>query len=396
MSNRSFDPPVTATHSGPLAGVRVIEFAGLGPAPMCGMVLADLGAHVLRIDRYDGPSAGQAILDGQRDILQRGRLPLAINLKRPEGCDAALQLVDRADLLIEGFRPGVMERLGLGPEVCLARRPELVYGRVTGWGQSGPLAQTAGHDINYLAISGALHTIGRKDSGPVPPLNLVADYAGGAMFLAVGLLAALLNARATGRGQVVDAAMTDGVAVLQALTLTMQAMGLWKDERQSNLLDGGAPRYDTYACADGRHVAVGALEPQFYSILLQGLGLADDERMQKPDDSSRWPVQRELIRGVLRTQARDYWVRMFEGSDGCLSPVLSLAEAPLHPHNQARSTFVEVDGLLQPGTAPRFSRSTVPGPARMPDAGADGRSSLARWGWTPDEIERLMSTGTAR
>ena len=396
MSTRSFDPPVTATHSGPLSGVRVIEFAGLGPAPMCGMVLADLGAQVLRIDRYDGPSAGQAILEGQRDILQRGRLPLAINLKRPEGCDAALQLVDRADLLIEGFRPGVMERLGLGPEVCLARRPELVYGRVTGWGQSGPLAQTAGHDINYLAISGALHTIGRKDSGPVPPLNLVADYAGGAMFLAVGLLAALLNARATGRGQVVDAAMTDGVAVLQALTLTMQAMGLWKDERQSNLLDGGAPRYDTYACADGRHVAVGALEPQFYSILLQGLGLADDERMQKPDDPGRWPVQRELIRGVLRTQVRDHWVRMFEGSDGCLSPVLSLAEAPLHPHNQARSTFVEVDGLLQPGTAPRFSKSTVPGPARMPDAGADGRSSLARWGWTPDEIERLMSTGTAR
>jgi len=396
MSIQTSAAPVSATRSGPLAGVRVIEFAGLGPAPMCGMLLSDLGAQVLRIDRYEGPSAGQSILDGHRDILQRGRLPIAINLKRPEGCDAARQLIDSADLLIEGFRPGVMERLGLGPEVCLARRPALVYGRVTGWGQTGPLAQTAGHDINYLAISGALHTIGRKDSGPVPPLNLVADYAGGAMFLAVGLLAALLNARATGRGQVVDAAMTDGVAVLQALTLTMRAMGLWKDERQSNLLDGGAPRYDTYACADGRHVAIGALEPQFYAKLLDGLGLADDERMQRPDDPARWAVQRELIGRVLRTQGRDYWVRVFEGSDACLSPVLSLDEAPLHPHNQARSTFVEIDGLLQPGTAPRFSESSVKRPPDIPEADANGRTSLAHWGWAPGEIERLMSTGAAR
>jgi len=381
--------------TGPLQGLRVVEFAGLGPAPFCGMLLADLGAQVLRIDRLGPPSAGAAMFDPQKDILQRGRTTLALDLKHPQGHAAALQLVAEADALTEGFRPGVMERLGLGPEPCLAANPRLVYGRMTGWGQHGPLAHTAGHDINYLAISGALHTIGRADGGPVPPLNLVADFGGGAMLLAVGMLAALLEARRSGLGQVVDAAMTDGAALLQAMTFSLRAMGQWQDERQSNLLDGGAPRYDTYLCADGRHLAVGPLEPAFNRQFLQGLGLADDPQMQTLDDRSLWPVQKARIAGVIAQRSRDEWVRLFEGSDACVSPVLTLVEAPEHPHNQARGTFVQAHGVLQPAPAPRFSRTPCPPVQPLPVAGL-GAQSLRAWGWQDGPIAALQNAGVLR
>ncbi|HEX5805620.1 MAG TPA: CaiB/BaiF CoA-transferase family protein [Macromonas sp.] len=378
---------------GPLSGLKVVEFAGLGPAPFCGMLLSDLGAQVLRIDRQGAPSAGAAMFDPRKDILQRGRQVLALDLKRAEGREAALRLIGEADVLIEGFRPGVMERLGLGPEPCLAANPRLVYGRITGWGQQGPLAQTAGHDINYLAITGALHAIGRHDSGPVPPLNLVADFGGGAMLLAVGVLAALQERQVSGQGQVVDAAMTDGVALLQAMTLTLSAMGAWRDERQANLLDGGAPRYDTYACGDGKHVAIGALEPQFYRLLLEGLGLADEPVMQRPDDRSLWPAQRAHLAAALRQRTRDEWVRQFEGSDACVSPVLSLAEAPVHPHNVARGTFVNDAGVVQPAAAPRFSRTPGGAPQPLPGQERQGARSLSLWGWTEDDIAALQAQG---
>jgi alpha-methylacyl-CoA racemase len=380
---------------GPLQGLRIVEFAGLGPAPFCGMLLSDLGAQVLRIDRLGAPSAGAAMFAPDKDILQRGRQVIALDLKHPDGKASALQLVGEADALLEGFRPGVMERLGLGPEPCLAANPKLVYGRITGWGQTGPLAQTAGHDINYLAISGALHTIGRSDSGPVPPLNLVADFGGGAMLLAVGVLAALLEARQSGQGQVVDAAMTDGVALLQAMTLTLNAMGAWRDERQANLLDGGAPRYDTYACADGKHLAIGAIEPQFYKLLLDGLGLADDPVMQQPDRRSLWPEQRERIAQALLQRPRDEWVQRFEGSDACVSPVLSLAEAPVHPHNVARGTYVPSPGLTQPAAAPRFSRTPSASPQPLPVLG-NGTAALRHWGWGEERIRPLADRGVLR
>lgn len=380
----------------PLSGVKVIEFAGLGPAPLCGMLLADLGATVLRIDRFGAPSAGQAMLNESMDILQRGRSPMAIDLKHPAGRDLALRLIGESDALIEGFRPGVMERLGLGPEVCLKQHPRLVYGRVTGWGQEGPLAHTAGHDINYLAITGALHMMGTKDSGPIPPINLVGDYAGGTMFLAFGVLAALLQSRTSGRGQIVDAAMIDGVNALLALTMTMQAMSQWEDKRQSNLLDGAAPRYSTYVCSDGQYVAVGALEPQFYQRLLEGLGLAGDERMQKPDDRSRWATQRAVLSEIFKKQTRDHWAQLFFGTDACLSPVLSLAEAPGHVHNAARGNVMVIGGLKQPAVAPRFSSMPVPVPASMPAHNANAESSLKSWGWTSDDIDLHMKSGVIR
>ncbi|WP_028228608.1 CaiB/BaiF CoA transferase family protein [Paraburkholderia ferrariae] len=382
-----------ARSSGPLSGIKVVEFAGLGPAPFCAMVLADLGAHVLRIDRLGPPSAGAAMFDPAKEILQRGRQVVALDLKRLEAREAALRLIGEADVLIEGFRPGVMERLSLGPERCLTANPRLIFGRITGWGQEGPLAHTAGHDINYLALSGVLNAIGRRDSGPVPPLNLVADFGGGAMLLTVGVLAALLRARIDGKGQVVDAAMIDGCALLEAMTLTLFAMGAWRDERQANLLDGGTPRYDTYACADGKHVAVGALEPQFYHLLLEGLCLADDPAMQQPDDRTRWPTQRERIAAAFMRHPRDEWVRRFEGSDACVSPVLSLSEAPHHPHNRARGTFVTVNGLLQPAVAPRFSATPTDAPPPLPGPDAYGASALRSWGWPEADVQALVDQG---
>ncbi|MGF1666810.1 MAG: CaiB/BaiF CoA transferase family protein [Acidimicrobiia bacterium] len=372
--------------SGPLNGTTIIEFAGLGPAPYCGMLLADLGADVIRVDRPGGE--GLALAPDQ--VLQRGKRSIVLDLKTADGLDVAGRLCDRADAVIEGFRPGVAERLGLGPEECLARNPNLVYGRMTGWGQDGPLAATAGHDIDYLAVSGALHPIGTEDK-PIPPLNLAADFGGGAMFLAVGVLAGILHARAGGGGQVVDAAMVDGAAHLTTVFHGLMAAGMWSTVRRSNLLDGGAPFYDTYETADGHHLAVGALEPQFYSELIDRLGLAE---AGLPDrfDRAEWPRLRTRLAQVFRTRTRDQWAEVFEGSDACVAPVMSLAEAPHHPHNRARRVFVEVGGVTQPAPAPRFSTTPTALPAAPTAIGAHSREILLWLGLEDDEVDRLLLT----
>ena len=359
---------------GPLDGVRVVEFAGIGPGPFCAMLLSDLGAEVVRIDR---PGATQGKGDA---VLLRGRRMVALDLKSPADVETALSLVERAELLIEGFRPGVMERLGLGPQAAHARNPALVYGRMTGWGQTGPLSQRAGHDIDYIAISGALHAIGLEDK-PAPPLNLVGDFGGGALYLAMGLLAALLNARRTGEGQVVDAAMTDGTASLMAMFYGMRGAGLWSDERRANLLDGGAPFYDTYRCSDGGWVAVGSIEPQFYAAMLELLGVEDREgALARHFDTSDWPARKALIAAAFAEKPRDHWAQLMSDTDACVAPVLSLAEAPDHPHNRARGAFLELGGVIQPNAAPRFSVTpgAVQGPARA--AGADTEAVLREWG----------------
>ncbi|MDG4549068.1 MAG: CaiB/BaiF CoA-transferase family protein [Candidatus Contendobacter sp.] len=380
---------------GPLHGLKIVEFAGIGPAPFAGMMLSDLGAEVVQIDRAATPNAAPAKLFApDKDIANRGRRALRLDLKTPDGAAAALRLIERADALIEGFRPGVMERLGLGPEVCLARNPRLIYGRMTGWGQTGPLAPTSGHDIDYLALSGVLHAIGRADSGPPPPLNTVADHGGGGMLLVVGLLAALLESRNSGQGQVVDAAMIDGSALLLVSILTLKAMGCWTDRRESNLLDGGAHFYDTYECADGKWLAVGAIEPHFYRILLEGCGVTDPapEKQWHPES---WPALKERLRAAFRTRSRDEWCALFEGSDACVAPVLDLDEAPAHPHNRARQTFVESAGLMQPAPAPRFSRTpaAIQGP---PNQRADPSGDwLADWGFSETEIARFVSAGAS-
>ncbi len=342
---------------GPLSGIRVVEFAGIGPGPFCAMLLADLGAEVIRLDRPDG-----AAMD-RRDAVLRGRRSVTLDLKQPGAVAAALKLVEGADALIEGFRPGVMERLGLGPEVCLARNPRLAYGRMTGWGQTGPLAQAAGHDMNYIAITGALHAMGRAGERPAPPLNLVGDYGGGGMLLAMGLLAAILNARSTGQGQVVDAAMSDGAALLMAPIYTMMARGRWQPERESNMLDGAAPWYDTYTCADGGFVSVAPIEPQFFDLFLRRLGIDPDAHKDRMQPAA-WPALKAKLAAVFASQPRDHWAALFEGTDACVAPVLSMAEAPLHPHNVARQTFIERDGALQSAPAPRFS--ATPGSAELP------------------------------
>jgi alpha-methylacyl-CoA racemase len=370
--------------SGPLNGTTIIEFAGLGPAPYCGMLLADLGADVIRVDRPGGGGLASA----PDQVLQRGKRSIVLDLKSADGLDVALRLCDRADALIEGFRPGVAERLGLGPEEVLSRNPNLVYGRMTGWGQDGPLASTAGHDIDYLAVSGALHPIGTEDK-PIPPLNIAADFGGGAMFLAVGVLAGILHARAGGGGQVVDAAMVDGAAHLTTMFHGLMAVGNWSTVRRSNLLDGGAPFYDTYETADGHHVAVGALEPQFYSELIERLGLSEDGL---PDrfDRAEWAHLRTRLAQVFRTRTRDEWVDVFEGSDACVAPVMSLAEAPHHPHNMAREVFVEVGGVIQPAPAPRFSTTPPCIPTPPPTIGDQSREILVWLGLDDDEVDRLM------
>lgn len=375
---------------GPLAGLKVIEMVGLGPAPFCAMLLADQGADVIRIDR---PGAVGALgLPPKYDVPARGRRSLAIDLRRPGAVDAVLDLVAQADVLIEGFRPGVMERLGLGPEVCLARQPRLVYGRMTGWGQSGPLAQAAGHDINYIALSGALHAIGRAGEAPVPPLNYVGDYGGGAMMLAFGVLAALFEAQRSGRGQVVDAAMTDGTALLSAMFWGLKAAGAWNNERGANLLDSGAHFYDSYRCADGKYVAVGAIEPQFHAELLQRLGL-DAAEFKRALDPSRWPAYKARLAAVFATRTRDEWCALLEGSDACFAPVLDWDEAPRHPHNVARATFVEIDGIVQPAPAPRFSRTPADTPVPPSAPGADGEAVLRDAGFDAARIARLRADG---
>ena len=335
---------------GPLTGLRVVEFAGIGPGPFCAMVLADLGADVVRIARPG------ATVD-RHDVLARSRSLLTLDLRDPAAVEQALTLLDKADALIEGFRPGVMERLGLGPDVCHARNPRLVYGRMTGWGQHGPLAHAAGHDINYIALSGALNAIGRPGEPPVPPLNYVGDFGGGAMLLAVGLLSALWESRRSGRGQVVDAAMTDGAALLSAMLYGFKAAGQWSNQRGENLLDGGAFFYDTYACADGKYVAVGAIEPQFYALLRERCGIADDPAFDAQRDPAAWPLLKLRLAEIFRTRTRAQWCALLEGSDACFAPVLDWDEAPRHPHNLARGSFTTLDGVVQPAPAPRFDRT---------------------------------------
>jgi alpha-methylacyl-CoA racemase len=374
---------------GPLSGVRVIEIASLAPAPFGCMILADLGADVLRVDRAErcGPDAPQPA-----DPLSRGRRSIGLNLKDPAAVDVLLRLVADADVLVEGFRPGVAERLGFGPEVCAERNPGLIFARMTGWGQDGPLAPTAGHDIDYIAISGALGMVGRAGESPVPPVNLIGDFGGGGMLLALGVLAALVERAGSGQGQVVDAAMVDGSALLTSFVYGLRAMGGWQDRRGTNLLDGGAPFYDTYATADGEYLAVGALEPQFYAALLQGLGLTD-VALPPQHDRKRWPELRQRFAETFASRTRAEWEQVFAGTDACVSPVLSLAEAPAHPHALARNAFVSVGGVTQPAPAPRFGRTAAAQPAAPPRPGADTDAVLTGLGLSAGEIAGLRARG---
>jgi alpha-methylacyl-CoA racemase len=377
---------------GPLAGYRIVEMAGIGPAPFAAMLLADMGAEVIRVDRREAADLGLPGRDVKFDVLHRGRRSIAVDVKAEAGREVVKRLAAKADAVVEGFRPGVMERLGLGPEVLRALNPRLVFGRMTGFGQDGPLASAAGHDIDYIALAGVLHAIGRKGEAPVPPLNLVGDFGGGGMFLAFGVVCALLEAQRSGKGQVVDAAMVDGSATLMALMFGLYAQGSWKDERGVNVLDTGAPWYDTYRTKDGRWLAVGAIEKRFYEAFVQRLGLNLSE-LPRQHDRSGWPELRRRFAETVAGKTRDEWEGIFEGSDACVAPVLSLGEVAQHPHNAARGTFVERDGVLQPAPAPRFSR-TVPemGAAPRP-AGADTDAVLADFGFSQAEIGRLRDAG---
>jgi alpha-methylacyl-CoA racemase len=378
--------------SGPLSGIKILEIAGIGPGPFAAMVLSDMGAEVLRVDR------SQAVrgFDPSKppvDVLNRGRRSIGVDLKNPDGVQAVLRLVESADALIEGFRPGVAERLGIGPEDCHARNPKLVYGRMTGWGQEGPMAHAAGHDINYIALAGALEPIGRAGQPPLPPLNLVGDFGGGGMFLAFGVVCALLEAQRSGEGQVVDAAMVDGAAILMSMFHGFTAMGMWTEERGTNLLDTGAHFYEVYETADGKYVSIGSIEPQFYAELLRLTGLTDDPDLQGQMNRANWPKLKERLAEVFKGKTRDEWVAIMEGTDVCFAPVLSIKEAPQHPHNVARQTFVEVGGITQPAPAPRFSRT--PGAVARPasHAGQHTDEALADWGFGSDEIAKLRETG---
>jgi alpha-methylacyl-CoA racemase len=380
---------------GPLSHLTVIELAGIGPGPFACMMLADLGAKVIRIDRIpSGKTGGGGLEDLLRNdgIVDRGRQSIAINTKDPRGVEAVLRLAQSADILIEGFRPGVAEKLGLGPKDVQARNPKLVYGRMTGWGQTGPLAQAAGHDINYIALSGALHSMGAADRPPVPPLNLVGDYGGGGMLLAVGVLAAYAQAQHSGQGQVVDAAMTDGAALLMAAQYGLMAKGFWHDRRESNFVDGGAHFYGTYECADGRYVCVGAIEPQFYAKLMQVCEITD-AHFQRQWEEGEWPALRDKFAAVFRMRTRDAWCGLLEGSDACFAPVLSMSEAPSHPHNQARGTFVTDGGVAQPAPAPRFDRTPTSLPAKAPLAGQHSAALLVQSGFTQVDIAALLAAG---
>ena len=371
--------------SGPLTGLRVVEMQGLGPAPLAGQFLADLGAEVTLITRRSGPA-------DPADINNRGKRSVALNLKQPDGVEAALRLIDRADVLIEGFRPGVMERMGLGPKDCHARNPGLVYGRMTGWGQDGPMAQMAGHDINYLGLTGFLHATGRAEDVPTPPLNIAADYGGGTMFLLFGIMAALWERERSGQGDVIDAAMVDGASALMALIHSFRARGQWSEAREANLLDGGAPFYRCYACADGKFLAVGPLEPQFFAELLEKAGLPADQtatQMQAAD----WPDRRAQYAEVFRQKTRDEWTAIFDGSDACATPVLTWTEAPDHPHLAARETFTVAGGVTQPSPAPRFARNVPDTPAAPPAPGAHTEEVLSAAGYDAEELARLRADG---
>lgn len=373
---------------GPLTGFRIVEFAGIGPAPMCCMLLADLGADIIRIDRLEPSGLGVPAPEKYK-LLHRSRPAVAIDLKHERGAALALRLIRAADGLVEGFRPGVMERLGLGPDRCLNANPRLVYGRMTGWGQKGPLAAIAGHDLDYIALAGVLHAIGRDGQKPTPPLNLVGDFGGGALFLAMGLLAALLERSRSGKGQVVDAAMVEGAAALMTPFFGLYAAGQMRLERGTNTLDSGAFFYETYQCADGEHLAVAAIEPKFYAELLARMGL-DPAELPRQDERVRWPEGKAKLAAKFKTKSRDEWLRLFEDSDACVAPVLSLADAPRHPHALARRSFVSVDGVTQPAPAPRFSRTenAPPTAPELPTAAA-----LANWGLDVAEIETLRADG---
>jgi len=379
---------------GPLNGLRVVELAAIGPGPMCCMLLADLGADVVRIDRLEASGLGVAMAT-RHDVTARGRRSLAVDLKSPAGREAVLRLVDRADALIEGFRPGVTEKLGLGPADCRARNPRLVYGRMTGFGQSGPLAHAAGHDLNYIALSGALHAIGAAGGRPLPPLNLVGDYGGGALYLAFGVLAALFERQRSGRGQVVDAAMVDGAASLAAMFYGLAAAGQWSEQRGTNLLDGGAPFYDSYETADGRWVSLAALEPKFFAQLAAALDL-EARFVARQYDRALWPEMREAIAAAVRTRTRDAWSAQLEGSDACFAPVLTMAEASAHRHARERASFVEIDGVVQPGPAPRFDRTPAAAPRRAPEIGAHTDELLAEAGYDGAAIAALRAQGVVR
>ncbi len=378
---------------GPLHGLRILELASIGPGPMCAMLLADLGADVVRIDRTEPSGLGVA-MEARFNVNGRNRRSVALDLKTPAGRDAVLRLVSTADMLIEGFRPGVAERLGLGPADCHARNPALIYGRMTGFGQTGPLSAAAGHDLNYIALTGALHAIGPAGGAPVPPLNLVGDYGGGALYLALGLLAALHERKSSGLGQVVDAAMVDGAASLASIFYGLAASGAWNEPRGENLLDGGAPFYATYETADARFVALGALEPKFFAELARRIGL-DERFVKRQHDRRLWPEMREAIRQIIKTKTRDAWCALLEGTDACFAPVLSIAEAPQHAHAASRNAFITLDGVVQPAPAPRFDRSVPEQPKPAPEVGQHTVEVLSEAGFTRAEIEALR-TAAAR
>jgi alpha-methylacyl-CoA racemase len=378
------------TSTGPLHGYRIVEFAGLGPGPLCGMLLGDLGAEVIRIERPPA-RAGLGKTETRFSYVHRNRRSVSLDLRQQPARSAALRIAASVDGLIEGFRPGVMERLGLGPDACLAANPRLVYGRVTGWGQTGPLAARAGHDINYLGLSGALHAIGPRDGAPVPPLNLVADYGGGAMYLAFGLVCGLLEAKGSGKGQVIDVAMTDAVSSLMTPIHDLHSAGLWKDERGANLLDGGAPFYGVYETRDGGFMAVGPIEPAFFAEFALRLGLSEHDFADRMN-SAHWPAQRQLIQAAFRQRTRAEWEAVFAEGDACVTPVLSLSEAPLHPHNRARGTFADFGGIAQPTVQPRFSRTPGALRIRPREPGVDGRAVLEEVGFAADEIDRLIGS----
>ncbi|MGI8792852.1 MAG: CaiB/BaiF CoA transferase family protein [Acidimicrobiales bacterium] len=381
--------------AGPLTGTRIIEIAGIGPGPFAAMVLSDMGAEVIRVDR------SQAVMGGDPDrppidVLNRGRRSIGVDLKNPDGVETVLRLVEGADALIEGFRPGVAERLGIGPADCQARNPKLVYGRMTGWGQDGPIASAAGHDINYIALAGALDPIGRAGEAPVPPLNLVGDFGGGGMFLAFGVVCGLLEAKNSGEGQVVDAAMVDGAAVLMSMFWGLRSMGFWSDERGTNLLDTGAHFYDVFKTADDKYVSIGSIEPQFYAELLRLTGLDGDADLKAQMNRGQWPALKDKLAAVFVTKTRDEWTEIMEGTDVCFAPVLNMPEAAAHPHNVARGTFTEVGGVVQPSPAPRFSRTPgeISRPASHPGQHTD--EVLAEFGFAEADVAKLRDAGAVK
>lgn len=368
---------------GPLKGIKVVEMAGIGPGPFCAMMLSDMGAEVIRVDRLAHKGSGH-----KANVLNRGRRSIAIDLKNSQGVDTVKKLIDQADVVIEGFRPGVMERLGLGPEECLERNPRLVFGRMTGWGQHGPLAHAAGHDINYISIGGALGAMGHPDRPPSPPLNLVGDFGGGAMYLLAGVLAALVERASSNKGQVIDAAMTDGTASLLTPFYGMMAMGMWTTQRNDNRLDGGAHYYGSYTCSDGKHISIGSIEPQFYALLLELCGI-DDPEFLKQNEKESWASLRQKLEELFATKTQAQWCELLEGTDVCFAPVLNLAEAPQHPHNEARASFVDFEGVTQPAPAPRFSRSQTGIQSAAAIAGEHSEEILKDWGFDDHTIAEL-------